>query len=533
MPKPDIDSTQRPAIIAALQSRIFDLVVIGGGITGAGIARDAALRGLTTALIEARDFASGTSSRSSKMIHGGLRYLAQGELGLVREAASERQILRRIAPHLTRLTPFLMQVNGLAGIAKMRAALWTFERLGSVPAPEAHQLWSAADLALREPLLKNPKKNSAVVYPEFLTDDSRLTLANIRAAQEAGATVLNYAEASEILTKDGRITGLIAHTTLARENRFEIPIKTRAIVNAAGPWVDAVRALEDHAAPPKLMLSKGIHIVLRHARLPINATIILPAGGKRRIFVVPRGNFTYIGTTDTFYPTPETWPKVTKEDITYLFDAVNAAITTPPLQTSDIVSVWAGVRPLVGEPGKSPSDISRKDEVWQGPSGVISIAGGKLSAYRAMAERVVDQVLEQLRDQLARQIRACVTAHVTLPGGDISPTIIESNLANRGVKTDVARRLVGLYGSEATLIAKSDDLIAAEVHAAVTREAACRLQDWWARRSARAWFDNNAGLDHLQHAADVMGKLLGWTEEEKQSEITDCRAIDAACRDGF
>jgi len=523
------DARARQASFAALETNSFDVVVIGGGVTGAGIARDAALRGLSTALIEARDFASGTSSRSSKMIHGGLRYLAQGDIGLVREAASERINVRRIAPHLARITPFLMPVGSLAAIAKMRAALWTFEKLGSVPAGEAHELWNAAQLAEREPLLRNENRGGAVVYPEFLTDDARLTLANIRAAEQAGAVLLNYCEAREILLEAGRAVGVLAAGTLARDANAGARIRARVVVNAAGPWVDAVRALEDAAAPKRLMLSKGIHVVLDRDRLPVRNTVILPAAGRRRIFAVPRGHFTYLGTTDTFYPTPDTWPRVTADDVAYLFDASDAAFTSAALTASDIVSVWAGVRPLIGQAGKSASDISRKDEVWEGPAGVISIAGGKLSAYRAMAERIVDKVAERLEHKLP----ACSTAVTVLPGGDAVPADVEAALVARGLPAADAHRLVGLYGAEATAFAASGDIVAMEVALAVTREGACRLEDWWARRSARAWFDAGAGLPVLQAAGASMAALLGWNDAERDAEIANCRAIDAESRADF
>jgi glycerol-3-phosphate dehydrogenase len=523
------DSRARPAAFAALEATRFDVLVIGGGVTGAGIARDAALRGLSTALIEARDFASGTSSRSSKMIHGGLRYLAQGDIGLVREAASERINVRRIAPHLARITPFLMQVGSLAAITKMRAALWTFEKLGGVPAHEAHELWNAAQLAEREPLLRNENRGGAVVYPEFLTDDARLTLANIRAAEAAGAVVLNYCEAREILLENNRAVGVLAAATLPREANLGARIRARVVVNAAGPWVDAVRALEDKAAPKRLMLSKGIHIVLHRDRLKVRNTVILPAAGKRRIFAVPRGNFTYLGTTDTFYPTPDTWPRVTAEDIAYLFDASDAAFTTPKLAAADIVSVWSGVRPLIGQEGKSASDISRKDEVWDGPAGVISIAGGKLSAYRAMAERIVDKVA----DRLETKHPACTTATTLLPGGDAVPADVEAALIGKGLAPDEAQRLAGLYGAESTAFAAADDIVTTEVAIAVTREAACRLEDWWARRSARAWFSPGAGLPALPAAAAAMGALLGWTPTERDAEIENCRTINADSRAEF
>ena len=241
-----LDLRHRDALFDALEARVFDLAVIGGGITGAGVARDAAMRGLSVVLVEARDFASGTSSRSSKMIHGGLRYLAKGDLALVREAASERKIVQAIAPHLARETPFVIPARNAGAVAKLRAGLWAFEKLGGVPKSRAHEVWSLADLQAREPAVDARGLAGAVVYPEYLTDDARLTLANIRSAAGHGALVINHAAAGALVIEAGRCVGLEAVDTLAGAGR-RARLRARVIVNAAGPWVDALRALEDHA----------------------------------------------------------------------------------------------------------------------------------------------------------------------------------------------------------------------------------------------------------------------------------------------
>ncbi|MBW8297301.1 glycerol-3-phosphate dehydrogenase/oxidase [Sphingopyxis sp.] len=509
-----LDTRARRQIFAELETRAFDVAVIGGGITGAGIARDAAMRGLSVALVEARDFASGTSSRSSKMIHGGLRYLAQGDIALVKEAASERQILRRIAPHLTRLSPFLIPTTNMAMAAKLRTGLWTFEKLGGVPEAEKHEVIGLAELRRREPLMRTDKLNGAILYPEFLTDDARLVLANIRSAHAASAVVVNHAAASE-LTSDG----LVATSTL--DDNLGATIKAKLVVNAAGAWVDQVRGLEAGECDARMSLSRGIHLVLQRERLPINSTIIIRAPDKRSIFAVPRGAFTYIGTTDVFHDGADYWPAPAREDIDYLLRATESALRVDPIRDAEIVSLWSGVRPLIAQPGKKASEVSRKDEIWTSPGEMISIAGGKLSAYRAMAERVVDLAIERL----GSSARPCSTADAPLPGGSGSFGDSMSRLDPRA-----AERLAGLYGDEASEIVDAGGAVAPEAVRAVTHEGAAKLEDYWVRRSARAWFDHGAGLAALAPAADAMGALLGWDDAMKAAQIAHCRQINDASR---
>ena len=512
MSSTQLDARTRRQVFAELETRTFDLAVIGGGITGAGIARDAAMRGLSVALVEARDYASGTSSRSSKMIHGGLRYLGQGDIALVKEAASERQVLRRIAPHLTRLTPFLIPTTNMAMTAKLRTGLWTFEKLGGVPEAEKHEVIGLKALQRREPLLRTDRLSGAVIYPEFLTDDARLVLANIRSAQGAGAVVVNHAAASELI--EG---GLVATSTLG--DGLGARIKAKLVVNAAGAWVDTVRGLETGEGDTRLSLSRGIHLVLSRARLPVHSTLIIRAPDKRSIFVVPRGAFTYIGTTDVFHEGADYWPAPTRDDIDYLLRATEAALAIDPIRDAEIVSLWSGVRPLIAQPGKKANEVSRKDEIWTSPAGLVSIAGGKLSAYRAMAERVVDLAVERL----GKSALPCATAEVPLPGG-----FRELRLA--GLDPLAAERLAGLYGDEANEIVIAGGDVAAEAARAVTHEGAASLEDYWVRRSARAWFDEDAGLAALAPAAEAMGALLGWDDAMTAAEIAHCRQINEESR---
>lgn len=514
MSSTQLDARTRRQVFAELESRTFDLAVIGGGITGAGIARDAAMRGLSVALVEARDYASGTSSRSSKMIHGGLRYLAQGDIALVKEAASERQILRRIAPHLTTFSPFLIPTTNMAMTAKLRTGLWTFEKLGSVPEAEKHEVIGLAELQRREPLMRTDRLNGAVLYPEFLTDDARLVLANIRSAQGAGSVVINHAAASELTGG-----GLVAISTL--DDGLGARIKAKLVVNAAGAWVDKVRGLEAGESDTRMSMSRGIHLVLPRERLPIHSTLIIRAPDKRSIFAVPRGAFTYIGTTDVFHDGADYWPAPTRDDIDYLLRATEAALSIDPIKDSEIVSLWSGVRPLIAQPGKKANEVSRKDEIWTSPGGLVSIAGGKLSAYRAMAERVVDLVVERL----GVTALPCSTADAPLPGGSRSLGDSLSRLDPRA-----AERLARLYGDEANGILIAGGDVTAEAARAVTHEGAATLEDYWVRRSARAWFDEGAGLAALAPAAEAMGALLGWDDVKTAAQIAHCRQINDQSR---
>ena len=519
------DQSDRGPSFQALASQCFDLLVIGGGITGAGVARDAAMRGLSVALIEAQDLASGTSSRSSKMIHGGLRYLVAGDVAVVKESASERATLHRIAPHLAQKTPYVIPTGSVRSKLMLRAALWAYERLGGVERADYHEVWSKAELAEKEPMIERSRLNGAVVYPEFLTDDSRLTVATVRSAIDHGATVVTYLKATQIRQEQTFIVD--AASTLPGENR-EVSIAARAVVNAAGPWVDQVCDLE-RAQPPRLALSRGVHLVFDHADLPVRNTVVMRTPDARRIFAVPLGQYTYIGTTDDYHPEHEYWPPVTDQDVSYLLATTQKAMPEATLSPDRIVSVWSGIRPLVGDgSGRASKELSRKDEVWTSPSGLLSVGGGKLSAYRAMAERIVDTVIENH----GFTAKPCTTADVALPGGEA--IALASDL--KGFSDVQAERLARLYGAEAQCLraSTSDEiLVTAEAQHAVLKEGALRLEDYWARRSSRAWFDEGAGLPVLKQAAEAMADLLGWDEARSAMEIENCRKIDHASRAGF
>ena len=519
------DQTNRSASVSALSDRVFDLLVIGGGITGVGVARDAAMRGLSVALIEAQDLASGTSSRSSKMIHGGLRYLVAGDIAVVKESASERSTLHRIAPHLAQKTPYVIPTGSVRSKLILRAALWAYERLGGVERQDYHESWSLEQLAEREPLVNRSGLNGAVVYPEFLTDDSRLTVATARSAIEFGATVATYLKAVNIRREGNFVVRAIS--TLPSDNAG-VEVRARAVVNAAGPWVDEVCGLERPQAP-RLALRRGVHLVVDHSDLPVRHTVVMRTRDARRIFAVPLGKYTYVGTTDDYHPEFEYWPPVTEQDVSYLLEETRRAMPEVNAAPENIVSVWSGIRPLVGDgSGRASKELSRKDEVWTSPSGLLSVGGGKLSAYRAMAERIVDTVIENH----GFTAQPCATADTPLPGGER----VASSHSLPEMDTVQAERVARLYGAEAEDLARASaeaDLVTAEVQQAVLKEGALRLEDYWARRSSRAWFDSGAGLPVLEQAATTMADLLGWDQARRSAEVENCLEIDRASRSGF
>ena len=390
---PPLSPEAREAMLARLPAERLDLLVVGGGITGAGIARDAALRGLAVALVERNDFAAGTSSRSSKLIHGGVRYLEQGDVALVRESADERQVLRRLAPHLTAPLLMVMPTYGRTMHTKLAVGLWTFEKIATVPADERHAMWTREETLRNEPALDGERLFGAATFTEYLTDDARLVLATVKGAHAAGAHCVNHVAVTG-LDPGGTTTVVHLRDALAGAS---CRVSARVVVNAAGPWVDAVRALAGAAGGRRLHLTKGIHLVVPHARLPIRHAVVMQTRDRRSAFAVPRDGASYIGTTDTDHGPPVDHPAVTADDAEYLLDAANRCFAGSPVTVSDVTGTWAGLRPLLHEDGKRPSEISRKDEIMVDAStGLISIAGGKLTTYRRMAERVVDLVCKRL-----------------------------------------------------------------------------------------------------------------------------------------
>ncbi len=516
--------------IKRLQQETFDLLVIGGGITGAGIALDAASRGLNVALVEKRDFGSGTSSRSTKLIHGGLRYLKQFEFKLVNEVGRERAIVHRIAPHLVHPDKMLLPLitNGNYGYWLTNIGLTVYDFLAGVEGDDRRRMLNREETLACEPLLRSDIVEGGGLYAEYRTDDARLVMAVIKTAAHHHAAVANYMSVNELQTKNQRVVGALVEDTLSGGT---FAINARVVVNSTGPWVDDLRRMAGEDLKKRLMLTKGVHLVVPHERLPIRQTVYFDHCDGRMIFAVPRGGVTYLGTTDTAYDGDRNEPAVLPEDVHYILEAVNAMFPSVFLSTNDVESSWAGLRPLIHEAGKNPSEVSRKDEIFTAPNGLISIAGGKLTGYRKMAERVVDRVCHQLASDAV-----CITERITLHGGnfDTYADLVafkevlkdqHSVLFNERID---ASYLVNNYGRDAASIAEraaeftSNDipaLLYAELIYAIENEMCCTALDFWERRTGRLNFNIATVRQYARDTIQAMALKLHWDSARCAAEM--------------
>jgi glycerol-3-phosphate dehydrogenase len=528
----------RAAALSSMAAEPVDLLVIGGGITGAGIARDAALRGFRIALVDKGDFGSGTSSHSSRLIHGGIRYLEQRDFRLVFEASRERRVLLRIAPHLVRPLPFLFPVYRGARVPgwKLRAGMWLYDLLAAFRNVKAHRWLSPKQVRRAEPALKDRGLTGAALYWDAQTDDARLVLATMRSAARAGALVANYAEVTSLLKPDGRVRGAVVRDVLSGETRT---VRALVVVNAGGPWVDGLRRMDDPAAPPLLRATKGAHVAVPRRRIGNERAITLfTAIDGRVMFVLPWGELSYVGTTDTDADASPDGLRVTADDVTYLLRSANAAFPDAHLAPNDVVSVWAGLRPLLRQDAAAtPSQVSREHRVVESAQGLITIAGGKLTTYRVMARDVVDRVAARLHELDGRPVAPRPpTDRLPLPGGEAAEleVVLESARA-RAVPDATARHLVANYGSETPAIlnlverdrglgspiAPGRPEIWAEVAHAVEREMALRVQDVLIRRLHLFYEYAEQGTAIAAPVAQRMKKLLGWDDVREAEELVD------------
>ena len=525
---------------AALQSLIdtpVDVLIIGAGITGAGIARDAAMRGFRTALIDKADFGAGTSSHSSRLIHGGVRYLEQYAFRLVFESSHERRILLKIAPHLVRPLAFLFPVyrGGRVPGWKLRAGMWLYDLLAAFRNVRRHRWLGAKKVRRVEPGLRDRGLKGAAMYYDAQVDDARLVIANVRAAARAGALVANYVEATALLKPDGRIRGVTIRDVLSGETAT---IRANVVVNATGPWSDALRRLDNPAAKPLLRPTKGAHVFVPRRRMSNEHAVTLFSQLDGRVmFVLPWGDLSYIGTTDTDADISPDALRVTSADVTYLLRSANAAFPDAHLTTNDVISGWAGLRPLLHQDNVSPSQVSREHAIDESAQGLVSIVGGKLTTYRVMARDVVDRVAKRLHALDGRPVAPHPpTDRDPLPGGESADleVLVEAARA-RGAAETTARHLVASYGSEAAAVLNLVDrerplgqqLLAgrpeiwAEVTYAVERELALRVQDVLIRRLHLFYETRDQALSIAGAVASRMKKLLGWDETREAEELRD------------
>ncbi len=520
----------RPTMIERLEREEFDVLVVGAGVTGAGVALDAASRGLKVALVEKDDFASGTSSKSSKMVHGGLRYLQQGEVRLVYEALRERQRLFKNAPHLVTVLPFMLPVLTKDGVVPrsvaraLGSAMWMYDLTGGWRIGKLHRRLRKNAAFSHLPTMHRERLASAYLYFDAAVDDARLVLTLCRTAAQHGAVVVNRCPVTAI-TKgtDGRATGAVV-----RVDGSDVTVRAKVVVNAAGVWSDDVRALDDGTHPDSIRPAKGVHITVPWEKIRCDIAVVIPVPkDKRSLFLVPWGErpdgtfqFAYVGTTDTDYQGPLDDPQCTKDDIDYVLRAVNAALTTS-VTADDIIGVWAGLRPLVkaASTGRT-ADLSRRHNLHESASGVLTITGGKLTTYREMAEHTVDAAARQLGVK-AR----CRTKTLKLLGAgrrskpDGSP---QSNLLHR----------YGTLASEVTALTAADPSLAeplipgmahvrAEAVYAVRHEMALTLDDVLTRRTRARLFDRPATIAAATEVAAVLASELGWDAAETQRQVAE------------
>ncbi|HET7521972.1 MAG TPA: FAD-dependent oxidoreductase [Bacillales bacterium] len=528
---------QRSVVLNQLAVDGLDLLVIGGGITGAGTALDAQVRGMKTGLIEMQDFASGTSSRSTKLVHGGLRYLKQLDVKVVSEVGKERAIVYENAPHVT--TPLWMLLplfqGGTFGRLTTAMGLTVYDRLAGVKRHERRHMLNKKQTLEKEPLLRKDKLKGSGYYVEYRTDDARLTLEVMKEAVYRGVKAVNYVKAEEFLYENGNVAGVRAIDQITGEVR---DIRAKKVINAAGPWVDELREKDRSKKGKQLHLTKGVHITIDGRRFPLSQAVYFDTPDGRMVFAIPREGKTYIGTTDTHYAGDITHPRMTTEDRDYLLRAVNDMFPDVDLKPVDVESSWAGVRPLIHEEGKDPSEISRKDEIFRSDSGLITIAGGKLTGYRKMAERVVDLTARELEREGGRSYSACKTAHIRLSGGGVGgseqfPNFVGEKIREGttiGLTSDEAEKLASRYGAnvdrlfaiirtageEAQHYGLSKAVFAMIVYA-IEEEMAATPSDFFIRRTGALFFDIDWVKRWKAPVMDYMAQRLHWTDEEKTS----------------
>jgi glycerol-3-phosphate dehydrogenase len=541
-PAPPVASSvvpfERPAMLERLATEPFDVLVVGGGITGAGVALDAASRGLRTALVEAADFASGTSSKSSKLVHGGLRYLQQGDIRLVYEALRERQRLRRNAPHLVRLLPFMIPILTKDGLIPRRvaralgSAMWMYDLTGGFRIGKLHRRLNADEAFAHLPTIARERLAGGYLYYDATTDDARLVLTVLRTAVEHGAAVANRCRVVDLTKRaDGAVDGAVVDTG----GGAGITVRARVVVNAAGVWSDEVRQLEDGVDPDSIRPAKGVHLTVPWEKVRNDIAAVVPVpGDKRSLFVVPWGanadgtfEHTYVGTTDTDYDGPLEDPACTADDVAYVLRALNAAVTTD-VRPEDVTGVWAGLRPLVKSASSGrTADLSRRHRVSIGPAGVVGITGGKLTTYREMAEDAVDTVLERL-DRRARGR----TKRLALLGaaGYEEPAVgtPAHHLGSRyGTLAGEVEALVARDAALGDPLVPGLPYLRAEGVYAARHEMATTLLDVLTRRTRAHLFDRPATVAAAPAVADLIGAELGWDAPRTAAEVDAYRRLVA------
>ncbi|WP_428908382.1 glycerol-3-phosphate dehydrogenase/oxidase [Niallia sp. Krafla_26] len=519
----------RNKYIEELSSENFDVLIIGGGITGAGIAFDAALRGMKVGLVEMQDFAAGTSSRSTKLIHGGLRYLKQFEMGLVAEVGKEREIVYKNGPHVTTPQWMLLPIykDTEYGLYSTSIGLKIYDYLARVKMNERRKMLSRQECLEKSPHLRRQGLLGGGYYVEYRTDDARLTIEVLKAAHSNGAILLNYMKVESFqYNGSGKINGATVMDQLTGKTYF---ISSKMVVNATGPWVDIICERDGSSKEKNLQLTKGAHLVFDQSVFPLEQAVYFDTPDGRMVFAIPREGKTYVGTTDTFYNENPISPMVTREDRGYLLKYINYMFPNLMLTDKNIESSWAGVRPLLLEEGKEPSEISRRDEIWESHTGLITIAGGKLTGYRKMAEMVVDLISQRLKH---RTFKPCETAKTPISGGDVGEASQFQAFVSRkslegvkvGLSMDEAKELASTYGSNVTNLfqyiednkgknASLPDILRAKLQYALDHEMIVTPLDFFNRRTGFLYFNLSLVEKYQTGVIQYMADYFQWNED--------------------
>ena len=534
----NFSNKSRKERVEQARQTVYDLIVIGGGVTGAGILLDATTRGLKAVLVEKLDFASGTSSKSTKLIHGGLRYLKQLEFGLVRETGLERSIAHQNAPHLVHPENMFLPIvkNGTFSKFTASMAISVYDWLAKVPKEDRKKSLSKTSTLQKEPLLRSDILKSSIVYSEYRTDDARLTLELIKTARCEIIDAFNYMEVTDFTYDDKIVNGVICHDHITGE---EVSLKAECIVNASGPWVDTLRITDDQKTETNLRLSKGVHLVFDYDTLPLKNSTYFDAFDGRMLFAIPRGKAIYVGTTDTNYDKDKDDLQCTHEDVTYILDAINQFFKIAPLTVDDVQSSWVGLRPLIHQKGKPPTELSRKDEIFVSDSGLISIAGGKLTGYRKMAERIVDLVyktnVHAFQNSKSETLKL---SHESFNDYKDYKSFIQKmnqEYTSYGLSVQQVTYLISTYGKsvikilEGANFKESDDvkviqqkLLHSQLSYGLEYESVYHPMDFLDRRTGWLFFDIRKAKDTVDFVISEIGKYLELSQANIDRMKSDC-----------
>lgn len=534
-------SKTRTEAIKKMSSEPLDLLIIGGGITGAGLALQAGAKDMTAGLIEMQDFAAGTSSRSTKLVHGGLRYLKQFEVELVSDIVKEREVINHNAPHIVKPEKMLLPVYEEEGASftafSADIALDLYDRLAEVNNKWSYNLISKDEVLKEAPTIKEEGLINGGLYLDYVNDDARLTIEILKKAHELGTLVTNYVKAIDFLyDNNGRIVGVLAKDLLSDET-FEI--HSTVVVNATGPWSDEIRNLQKVVEEERMYPTKGVHLVVDGEKLPVNRTVYTDTGleDERMIFIIPRGNKTYFGTTDTPYDGDLIEPPITTEDVDYLLEAVNTRFPKSNLTMDDIETGWSGLRPLILEEGETdPSMISRGHDVFVSETGLVTIAGGKLTDYRLMAEDTFMTIEDELKMKTGTTYPEGATENIPLSGGDLPEGLtmedyIQENVnigIEIGLTEEQSKKMIRWYGTNSEIVFSLKDEIKGEelplnlelaLLYALEYESVITPVDFFLRRTDILLFSTE-DLEHWKDiVVDYMADYLNWPAEEKEKQL--------------